>query len=157
MKKLSKKGKVVLAVSMAVFALTCTVGVGMSKSKAATETWYGEDYINTTYGKLSGGVSTTGSTIKQCYSYAQTFKKPVPKIRAKGSVIYNSTGVQILSANTNWIYNSNFAQTKVMSTEGKYNSVGKKNNDFSGTTLRVYGTADAIVTNAYVVYTRDVW
>ena len=39
MKKLSKKGKVVLAASMAVFALTCTVGVGMSKSKAAEETW----------------------------------------------------------------------------------------------------------------------
>ncbi len=134
-----------------VFALIACMSIGVVASAASvTKT----TYISATYGYLRGTVGGNKLSDEKCmYSYALT-DNAVPRIRSKLTVHYSSSGTQIGSGeNTDWIYSSSSAYTSDYEMHHFTNQVTGRNDGFLNTALTAYGTADAITSDPYVVYT----
>lgn len=135
---------------MALMLVGCVMGSMPVEAASSTA----NKYINSTYGYLTGNVEGGYDGFEKLYySYAET-TKPVNKIRSKLSVCYYSTGKVIGDGeNTGWRYNSNSAHTCNYEMHHFKNALTGKYDNFVNTKCTAYGTADAITSKAYAVYT----
>lgn len=148
LKVMKRKGKILVA-TMLLATLLCG-NIVQAASKSETK------YISSKYGDLKGsvhGIYNGTMKEKQYWSRAETGAKVV-KIRSKLSVQYATTGVEIGSGETTgWKYDAKSACTYTYEMHHFKNKITGKYDGFKDTKCKAYGTADAIVTNAYVVYT----
>jgi len=114
----------------------------------------GETPLPSPYDWLKGEVKfyVRDDNTKFALGTART-KTAVTRIRVKLEVHYTRGGAYLWSEESGWISQSRAAAAEV----DTYNVPNAQNNNlrdgFIGTSLTAYSTADAIITNAYAVYT----
>ena len=124
---------------------------GISVSAASS----GSVYINSTYGRLIGNVGGYYGANEKCFNSSATTTNVVPRLRSKLTVHYTSNGSAIGSGeNTGWIYNSKSAYSYDYEMHHFKNQLTGAYDGFIYTSLTAYGTADAITSTPYVVYTN---
>lgn len=129
----------------------------MNSISADAKSDTGQVYINSTYGSLTGTTNNFWNIDEKiCNSYAETTKK-VTKIRSQVEVQYYSTGDAIANNSSGWQYDAKQAGTQDIEMHHFKNKLTGVYDGFQNTKLAVYGTADAITGDPYVVYTKVIY
>lgn len=144
MKKITK----VLTLS----ALIGSLSLGTMVSAASS----GKTYINNTYGYLNGETYGYINMDSKWFETNASTTRSVPRLRVSLEVQYYSTGTSIQSRQLEWSYNTSFVGDNMDMIHFK-NRQTNKYDGFLNTKVRSYGTADAITSKPYVVYTSYVY
>ncbi len=128
-------------------------GTAIKVNAAAT----GSKKINDTYGKLTGTTTgNNGSLGKVFENHANTTKK-VPRLRSTLEVVYYSLGDRIGEDKPAWQTNVKKAVAQIEMSHFKNKKNNNKKDGFVNTKCTAYGCAEAIVKDAYTVYTSYVY
>lgn len=134
-------------VTVLLFVVLLAVATGTVSYAASS----GSRSINNTYGKLNGTIGAGKIGGAKVFSvYSKVTKKAVPRIMAEVEVFVYSTGAHIGSDSSGWMTNTDRAGYDIY--------MDKFRSDGYGTTkCTAYGTHEAIIKNAYTVYTSTVY
>lgn len=144
---MKKIKKIIVSMSLAAAMIS-----GVSVSAASS----GSTYINSKYGYLHGAVSGGIWGDQKNFSSSASTTVAVPRLRTRLEVKYYTTGGSVLIADPEWEYDTKRSSFLGCDTYKLYNKLTKSYDGFVNTKLTAYGTADAITSTPYVVYTSMV-